>query len=106
MVCHYNNKMASKCGINSALIAGYVWHNLRKDGKTYDNKVWVRAGRKKLMAVFPFMGEKAIGKALKRLEKADIIIKQEHNDSSFDRTLSFAFTTYGKTLMEGDEQSE
>jgi len=106
MICHYNNKTAIQCGINSALIAGYFWYDLKKNGKTNDNKLWVRASRKKLMAIFPFMREKAIGNALKRLQKADIITKQEFNESSFDRTLSFAFTTYGKSIMEDDEQYE
>lgn len=106
MICHYNNKIAIRCGINSALIAGYFWYDLKDNGRSNDNKLWVRASRKKLMAVFPFMRERAVGNALKRLLKSDIIIKQEFNDSSFDRTLSFAFTTYGKSLMEENEKYE
>ena len=104
MICHYNNKIAIQCGIKSALIAGYFWYALKE--KENNNKRWVRASRKKLMAIFPFMGEKAVGNALKRLQKADIITKQELNVSPFDRTLSFAFSTYGKSLMEDSERYE
>lgn len=106
MVCHYNNKMALRCGINSALIAGFLWYELKRNEITNASGKWVRASRKRIIAKFPFMGEKAVGNAVARLELANIITQRECNESDFDRTLSFAFTTYGKALMEEDEQYE
>lgn len=106
MICHYSNEIAFQCGINAALIAGYIWQEQKTDGTLKDKKRWIRAGRKKLMAVFPFMHEGTVGSALNKLVKAGIIFRREINNCSFDRTLSAAFTTYGISLMESGEQNE
>ena len=95
MTCQYSNEIALQCGINAALIAGYIWQEQKTGGTQKDKKRWIRAGRKKLMAVFPFMCECTVGNALNRLVGAGIILRREINNCSFDRTLSAAFTTYG-----------
>ena len=106
MICQYSNEIALQCGINAALIAGYIWQEQKTDGTLKDKKRWVRAGRKKLMAVFPFMCECAVGNAMNKLVKAGIVFRRVINNCSFDITLSAAFTTYGISLMESGEQNE
>ncbi len=103
MNCKYSEKTAIKCGINSALIAGYLWDNMAENGAEHHSMEWIRCGKKSICAVFPFMGVKAVGNALKRLVRAGILKRAEYNDSRFDRTASYAFTEYGSVLMEETE---
>ena len=92
--------MATRFGINTALVAAYLFSEMKKNGREAHERRWVRCARKTLTAVYPFLGEKAVSNALKRLTKHGILLKYEYNDSRFDRTLSFSFTDYGRTLME------
>ena len=56
MNCKYSEKTAIKCGINSALIAGYLWDNMVENGAEHHSMEWIRCGKKSICAVFPFMG--------------------------------------------------
>ena len=100
MTITYSTKIATKFGINTALVAAYLYQEIGPRGFEVHKKRWVRCARKTLMAVYPFLGERAVGNALKRLTKYGLLLKHEYNDSRFDRTLSFSFTDYGKAMME------
>lgn len=99
MTCNYSDKIAMICGINSALLAGFLWEEQEERGEWKHNRLWTAYSQKKLSAVYPFMKEKAIRNALKRLICAGIISKDEFNESRFDRTASYSFTGYGEMLM-------
>ena len=100
MTITYSTKMATRFGINIALVAAYLYKEMQTNGKEAHERRWVRCSRRKLTAVYPFMGEKAVANALKRLTVYGLLLKYEYNDSRFDRTLSFSFTDYGKAMME------
>lgn len=100
MTITYSTKMASRFGINTALVAAYLYQEMKTKGKVAHECRWVRCSRKTLTAIYPFMGEKAVANALKRLTVYGLLLKYEYNDSRFDRTLSFSFTDYGKAMME------
>ena len=104
MTVNYSTKIATRFGITTALVAAYLYKEMQTTGRENHERLWVRCSRKTLTAVYPFMGEKAAANALKRLTKHGVLLKYEYNDSRFDRTLSFAFTDYGKAMME--EQSD
>ncbi len=104
MICNYSNTIAMKHGINSALIAGYI-----SDCVTdrYENsQPWARVTQKSLMGVFPFMGEKAVRNALKRLRKANIITAKQFNKGHFDHGNFYTFTEYGCKILRGDDAYE
>ena len=69
MICNYSNTIAVKYGINSALIAGYIREKLNKTDFVVADAPWERLTIKKLTGAFPFMGEKAVRNAIKRLKK-------------------------------------
>ena len=100
MVCNYSNTIAIKHGINSALIAGFINYRLTHTDTKFEGRPFVRITQKSLTGTFPFMGEKAVRNAIKRLVKANII------KSKFDHANFYALTQYGKTLMEGVEDIE
>ena len=100
MTINYSMKMATRFGINSALIASHLYDVRKTEGKVHQKKTWVRCSQKTLTAVFPFLGKSAVANALKRLTNHGILLKCEYNDSRFDHTLSYSFTDYGKAMME------
>ncbi len=100
MTVTYSTKMATKLGINAALVAAYLYDEVQSRGFQEHKRLWVRCSRKTLTAVYPFLGEKAVANALKRLTEYGVLLKYEYNESRFDRTLSFSFTDYGRTMMQ------
>ena len=96
MICKYNTGLSVKYGINSALIAGYIDYRLRD--KNDDD--WVQISQKQLVAVFPFMGEKAVRNAVRRLVNGKILKCKQLNKSNYDHTYSYSLTSYGKSVLQ------
>ena len=106
MICNYSNTIAVKHGINSALIAGYV-RDIIENTKLYSVEApWVRITIKKLTGTFPFMGEKAVRNAIKRLKKGNILISKQLGKEQFDHANYYTITTHGYAVMRGDERNE
>lgn len=103
MVCKYSNTIAMKYGINAALIAGYISNEIYKTGVIIDKHYWVRITQKYLTAVFPFMGEKAVRNAIRKLKKANIIVIKQFNKGHFDHGNFYTFTDYGYKVLKGDD---
>lgn len=99
MLCMYSDKISILCGINAALIAGYIWSESKENAVRFQGKDWLRCSKKSLCIAFPFMGEKAASNALRKLLNVGILKKCEYNFSSFDRTASYAFTEIGEAFM-------
>lgn len=106
MICKYNDTISIKHGINAALISEYLWKEVKNNGTCFENRNWIRCGQKRIMGVFPFLGECATRTALRKLLKSGIIIRTEHNKSKFDRTYSYSFTNYGRAIMRGENLAE
>lgn len=100
MTVNYSTKIATKYGINAALVAAYLCNKLKNSHNFEHGYHWARCSRKTLTAIYPFLGEKAVANALNKLIKHGVLIKREYNSSRFDRTLSFAFTAYGYEMVE------
>lgn len=69
MVCNYSDTIAIKYGINAALIAGYIREKLEKTELYGGDVSWERITIKTITGAFPFLGEKAVRNAIKRLKK-------------------------------------
>ena len=100
MTLAYSTKMATRFGINSAIIAAHLYNAMETEGREHQKRNWVRCSHKTFTAVFPFLGKSAVSNALKRLVNHGVLLKYEYNESRFDRTLSYSFTDYGRAMME------
>ena len=104
----FRKNIALFYGINAAIIADYLWEQLRNgpdDGKMsiqYD-RVWVRCSQIMMTGEFPFMSKHMVKDAVDLLIEKSILIKDHFNDSRFDRTNWYAFTNYGAKLMKEGE---
>ena len=96
MICKYTTGLSVKYGINSALIPGSIDYRLRD--KNDDD--WVQISQKQLVAVFPFMGEKAVRNAVRRLVNGKILKCKQLNKSNYDHTYSYSLTSYGKSVLQ------
>ena len=106
MVCNYSNTLAIKYGINAALIAGYINYRLKNSDIFAECCFWIKISHKSLTAVFPFMGEKAVRNAIEKLKKANVISVKQLEKEQFDHTNFYSLTTYGKTIINGDGDTE
>lgn len=106
MNCRYNNKIAVKLGINSALAADYLLKELMKNAVYRDERYWIKCSAKTLSAVFPHMGQKAASNALKRLVFGGILVRHQYNRKTFDNTYFYAFSDYGSEMMKNTEANK
>ena len=106
MTCNYSNTIAVKYGINAALIAGYIRKTIEKVNIRSSNGAWVRITIKDLTGVFPFMGERAVRNAIKRLKKGNIIVSKQLSKEFFDHANHYDITDHGYAVMRGDEKNE
>lgn len=106
MKLNCNNKILCKHGVNAAVIADYIWREKENTGFEIHKRKWLRCSRKQMTAVYPFLKLGSVDYAVNKLLRAGIINKGELNESKFDRTLSYSFTPYGKTIMESGEMYE
>lgn len=91
--------VAERTDAQSALVAQSLFDSGWTQTKTHAGKTWVRASRKMLSAVMPYLTVHKVRTALRKLKGAGIITQSELNDSRFDRTAWYSFTDFGRLLM-------
>lgn len=106
MVCNYSNTIAIKYGINAALIAGYIKEELKYTDFYVADAPWERLTIKKLTGAFPFLGEKAVRNAIRRLKKGNILVSKQYGKEHFDHANYYSITAHGYAVMRGDENNE
>ena len=96
-----NTEVARLCGTNAAIIASQLWEaQANPEAAFYINGYpWVRASYKRITAYLPFLTVHMVQTAVKKLLRKGVVKVCEYNESRFDRTHSYAFTSYGRDLM-------
>ena len=97
----FNTEIARLCGTNAAVVASQLWEAqaFPDDAFYIDGYPWIRASYKRLTVYLPFLTVHMVRTAVKKLIGEGVIKVGEYNDSKFDRTHSYAFTSYGRDLM-------
>lgn len=104
MVCNYSNAIAIKYGINAALITGFIKSQLYNTDFCSSDSLWVRITVKELTGTFPFLGEKAVRNAIKRLIKGNILVSKQLGKEHFDHAHHYSITAHGYAVIRGDEK--
>ena len=96
-----NTGIAVLCGTNAAVVATQLWEVQSNADAAFfiDGYPWVRASYKRITAYLPFLTVHMVRTAVRKLLREGVIKVGEYNDSKFDRTHSYAFTSYGRDLM-------
>lgn len=107
---YFDIKIAELYGINCAVILQNLWHWIRKNEANgtnfHDGYYWTYNSTKAFKELFPYLSQKQIETALKKLRDEDIIITGNYNAIKYDRTLWYAITQKGKSILLTGEMDE
>lgn len=95
--------IAELYGVNCAVILQNIWHWIRKNEANgmnfYDGYYWTYNSTKAFKDLFPYLSQKQIETALKKLRDEHILITGNYNAVKYDRTLWYAITEKGKSIL-------
>lgn len=100
----FNVNVAKEFGILEAILLNnleyWIAKNKANGTNFYDGHYWTFNSTKAFNELFPYVSQRQIQNALKKLKEKGIIQTGNYNKSSYDRTLWYAFTTEGETIMQ------
>ena len=100
---HFDVDLAVRYGFPEAIILNHFEYwielNEKNEKNFFDGYYWTFNSMKAMCEIFPYLSEKKIRNALKHLQDEGLIITGNYNKSSYDRTLWYAVTDKGKSIM-------
>lgn len=104
---HFNTDIAKKYDIITAILLDnfYYWiEKNRINNKHYhDGKWWTYNSRKAMQEWFPYLTTRQIDYAIKKMVEENLIITSNYNDKKQDRTLWYAITNFGYSILQNCE---
>ena len=99
----FNIELAKEYGILEAILLKNIWFWIEKNRANeknfYDGTYWTYNSTRAFNELFPYASESSIKRALKSLQEKGIIKTGNYNKSSYDRTLWYAFTDLGESIV-------
>ena len=99
----FNIELAKEYGILEAILLKNIWFWIEKNRANeknfYDGTYWTYNSTRAFNELFPYASESSIKRALKSLQEKGIIKTGNYNKSAYDRTLWYAFTDLGKSIV-------
>lgn len=100
----FDVKIATEYGMECAVIIKHLYFWIKKnqvcEKNFHDGRYWTYGSVKAFCELFPYMGDKKLRNAFKKLEDNGLIVVGNYNTLPFDRTKWYALTTKGIRLME------
>lgn len=100
----FDVNIAKEFGILEAILLNnlefWIAKNEANGTNYYDGTYWTYNSTKAFNELFPYVSQRQIQNALKKLKEKGIIQTGNYNKSSYDRTLWYAFTKEGKSIMQ------
>lgn len=105
MIYHsFSVDVATILGLEEAIILNnlYYWIDKNKANNRhyYDGSYWTYSSSKALHLLFPYISEHSIYRLLRKLEEKNVIIRGNYNIKGYDRTMWYAITEYGFTILQ------
>jgi hypothetical protein len=102
----FDVEIAKEYGVNAAILLqnlGYwIMRNKANETNYYDGKYWTYNSRKAWSELFPYMSERQIDTAFKKLIDNGLVITGNYNKLKYDRTLWYALTQKGECILHFD----
>ena len=99
----FSVEVAMEYGINAAILLeniGYwVKQNEANETNFYNGYYWTYNSRRAYRELFPYMSKRQIDTAFQKLIDAGLVITGNYNKLSYDRTLWYALTQKGKSIL-------
>ena len=106
----FDVSIAQKYGVYAAIILenlGYwVKQNKENDINFFDGRYWSYNSRRAYRGLFPYMSERQINTAFKKLIDDGLVITGNYNQSAYDRTLWYTLTDRGFAILHFDTMEE
>ena len=100
----FDKDIAAAYGLAEAIILNHMqfWieQNEANDVNFYDGSYWTYNTTKAYAEIFPYLSQRQIQCALKHLREEGILKTGNYNKSAYDRTLWYAFTEKGISIMQ------
>lgn len=99
----FDVEIAEKYGVNAAImlenIAFWIRKNEANNVNFHDGFYWTYNSRRAFKELFPYLSEKQIETALKKLIDDGVIITGNYNETAYDRTMWYAITKKGECIL-------
>lgn len=96
--------IAKDYGLLEAILLNNLWFWIEKNrannANYYDGYYWTYNSTRAFNELFPYVSQRQIQCALKRLIDEEILQTGNYNKVAYDRTLWYAFTEKGKCIMQ------
>ena len=103
----FNIELAKEYGILEAILLKNIWFWIEKNRANeknfYDGTYWTYNSTRAFNELFPYASESSIKRALKSLQEKGIIKTGNYNKIAYDRTLWYATTEKGKSILHTGE---
>lgn len=107
MIHFFDSEIAQEYGVNAAVIlqhiAFWIKTNEANERNYHDGYYWTYNSLKAFQRLFPYMSERQINTALKKLIAEGVIITGNYNEIRYDRTLWYALSEKGKSILHFDK---
>lgn len=98
----FDPQIAQEYGVNAAIIfqnlAYWIEHNRAKETNFHDGRYWTYNSVRAFTELFPYLTDKQIRGALKKLEEGGMILVGNYNKSAYDRTRWYALAEKGLSI--------
>ena len=96
--------VAKEYGLIEAILLSnleyWIAKNIANQKNFHDGYYWTFNSTRAFTELFPYLSQRQIQKALKHLKELEIIQTGNYNKSAYDRTLWYAFTQKGQSIMQ------
>lgn len=103
----FDVEIATLYGVNCAVILQNIYYWIKKNEANrenfHDGYYWTYNSTKALKELFPYLSKRQIEVALAKLKDEGIIITGNYNPVKYDRTLWYAITEKGKSILHTGE---
>ena len=100
----FNVNIAKEYGILEAILLNnfeyWIAKNVANQTNFFDGFYWTYNSTRAFTELFPYVSQRQIQNALKHLKELEIIQTGNFNKSAYDRTLWYAFTKKGYSIMQ------
>ena len=98
--------IAQRYGVNAAVllenISYWIKQNEANETNFFDGTFWTFNSRRAYKELFPYMSERQIDTAFRKLIDDGLLITGNYNKLAYDRTLWYALTQKGKCILHFD----
>lgn len=96
--------IAKEYGILEAILLNNLWYWIEKNRANetnfFDGEYWTYNSNRAFNELFPYATPRKINYALNHLQEEGLIKTGNYNQSAYDRTLWYAFTEKGKSIVQ------